>query len=199
LPLLAICLLSAAPVFADSTTTFTFTGTPGSIGPLNSFTASSLSLVATGYSSSGVTNDMWAKNNGPDQMGLGIANQATHEIAGTSIIQRNVANILAANPSVAAISMEIVAAGETYAVRGFNTEGVRGTLLAMNLTAPNVTLPDLGMLQYISISAMAPGDDSSTMSTCPQQPEPRLAPPPCFLIGLVALVGAGTLGKKLIA
>lgn len=194
--LLAICFLSAAPVFADSTTTFTFTSTPGNIGTTDTFTAGSLSLIATGYSASNVTVGMFAKNDAT-QMGLGLVNDIfnQNEISGASFIQLNLSNILAAGPSSISISMQSVTGADRYAISGSNTAGVMGTVLATDLTAASFTLPDLGF-QYISISAPAGNVLLHDVEVTTPTPEPSSAS--MLLLGLFALLSAGTLAKKLI-
>ena len=194
--LLAICFLSAVPVFADSTTTFTFTSTPGNIGTTDTFTAGSLSLIATGYSAPGVTVDMFAKSDAT-QMGLGLVNDIfnQNEISGAHFIQLNLSNILAAGPSSIFISMQSVTGADRYAIWGSNTAGVMGTLLATDLTAANFTLPDLGMFQYISISA--PAGNVLLHDVDVSTPEPDSAS--LLLLGFFTLVSAGTLAKKFMA
>jgi len=194
--LLAICFLSAAPVFADSTTTFTFTSTPGNIGTTDTFTAGSLSLIATGYSASNVTVGMFAKNDAT-QMGLGLVNDIfnQNEISGASFIQLNLSNILAAGASSIAISMDSVTGPDRYAIWGSKTAGEMGTLLATDLTAASFTLPDLGF-QYISISAPAGNVLLHDVEVTTPTPEPSSAS--MLLLGLFALLSAGTLAKKLI-
>lgn len=112
--------------------------------------------MATGYSAPGVTADMFAKSD-PSQMGLGLVNNMfnENEISGPHFIRLNLSNILAADPSSVAISMQSVTGTDRYAIWGSDTAGVMGTLLATDLTAASFTLPDLGMFQYISISAPA--------------------------------------------
>ena len=193
---LGVCVLSAAPVFADSTTTFTFIGTLGNIGPTDTFTAGSLSLVATGYSAPSMTADMWAKNLGPTEAGLGLAAEPQHEIAGTQFIQLNLTSILATNPSSVSLSVQSIQAGEAYNVWGSNAAGTLGTELGMNQTGATFTLPSLGSFDFISLSAASGNillDNVEVVNT----PEPSSAG--LLLFGLAALVGAGTLGKKLIA
>ena len=194
--LLAVYFLSTAPVFADSTTTFTFTGTVGNIGTTSTFTAGSLSLIATGYSAPGITVDMFAKSDAT-QMGLGLVNDifSENEISGGHFIQLNLSNILAASPSSIAISMQSVTGADRYAIWGSNAAGMMGTLLATDLTAASFTLPDLGMFQYISISA--PAGNVLLHDVDVSTPEPGSAS--LLLLGFIALVGAGTLGKKLVA
>ena len=194
--LLCVCLLSAAPVFADSTTTFTFTSTLGSIGTTDTFTSGGLSLVATGYSSPGVTTDMWAKNLGPDENGIGLTAGIVHEISGSMFIQLNLANILAASPSGITLSLGSIQSPDAYNVWGSNTAGTPGTLLASNQTGLSFPLADLGAFTYISISASAPTDsillDDVEVTTAPEPNSATL-----LLYGLMAFFGVGTLAKKL--
>jgi len=197
--LFGVCLVAATPVFADSTSTFAFVGTLGDIGKTDTFTSGSLSLVATGYSAQGATADMWAKSNGPTETGIGLASEIDHEISGTKFIQLNLTQILAANPTSIMLTIESIEEGEAYNVWGSNTAGTRGTLLASNQTSNKFTLPDLGTFNYISISAAL---DTSVFSNVliddldVTTPEPSSAS--LLLLGLVTLLGAGTLAKKLI-
>lgn len=198
LSFLAMCLFYAFPVIADSTATFTFGSTPGNIGPSDPFTAGSFSLVATGYSAPDVTSSMWDKTLGTYQMGnlgLGLAAGLQGEISGNFFIQLNLTQILAAHPASVALSVDSIEGADAYDVWGSNTLGTLGVLLASNQKETTFTLPDLGTYKYISISA-ADGnvllDDVDVIT-----PEPNSAI--LLLFGLVALVGAGTLGKKLIA
>ena len=201
--LLGVCLLAAVPVFADSTTTFTLVGTLGDIGSKDTFTSGSLSLVATGYSAPGMTADMWAKSEGPIETGIGLASEIDHEISGTKFIQLNLTQILAVHPYSVVLVIDSIEAGEGYSVWGSNTAGAgpTGTPLASNQTSNKFTLPDLGSFNYISISAATL--DPSVFSNVTLEdvdvttPEPSSAS--MLLLGLVALVSAGALGKKLIA
>jgi hypothetical protein len=199
--LLGVCLLSAAPVFADSTTTFTFIGTLGDLPSPTTFTAGSLSLVATGYlsggvSTPGVSTDMWAKNGGPNEQGLGIASEFQHEIAGTQFIQLDLTNILAANPSSIVLSVQSIQAGENYNVWASNSAGMLGTEIGMNQSGAtfNVLLPTGD--NFVSLAAGTGNILLDDVDVTTPTPEPSSAG--LLLFGLAALVGAGTLGKKFI-
>ena len=197
--LVGVCLLSAAPVFADSTT-LAFVGTLGDIGPTDTFTSGSLSLVATGYSAQGVTADMWAKNEGPIETGIGLASEIDHEISGTKFIQLNLTQILAVHPYSVVLVIDSIEAGEAYNVWGSNTAGQFGMPLASHQTSHTFTLSDLGHFNYISITTPS---DTSVFSNVTLEDVDVTTPEPSsaglLLWGLVALVSAGTLGKKLIA
>lgn len=196
---LGVCLLAAAPVFADSTTDFTFTGNLGDIGQSASFTAGSLSLTATGYSAPGMTADMWEKNLGPIETGIGLASEIDHEISGTRFIQLNLTKILAANPYSVVLVIDSIEAGEAYNVWGSNAAGTLGTSLASHQTSHTFTIPNLGSFDYISITAPS---DTSVFSNVTLEDVDVTTPEPSsaglLLLGLVTLLGAGTFGKKLL-
>jgi hypothetical protein len=202
--LFGVCLIAAAPVLADSTNTFTLVGKLGDIGKSDIFPSGSLSLVATGYSSTGGMADMWAKNDGPTETGIGLASEMHHEIAWNNFIQLNLTQILATHPTSIVLTIESIEAGEAYNVWGSNTPGDRGTSLASNQTNNKFTLPALGTFNYISISA-ATLDKSvwsdvliNDVAVTPDAATPEPSSASLLLLGLVTLLSAGTLAKKLI-
>ena len=199
--MLGVCFLTAAPVFADSTT-FAFVGTLGDIGSKDTFTSGGLSLVATGYSAPGMTADMWAKNESPIETGIGLASQIHHEISGNMFIQLNLTQILAVHPYSVVLVIDSIEAGEAYNVWGSTTAGQLGTMLASHQTSHTftLTLPDLGKFDYISITTPADTRVSSDVTledVDVKTPEPSSAS--MLLLGLFTLFSAGTLAKKFIA
>ena len=144
---------------------------------------------------------MWAKSDGPIETGIGLASEIHHEIAGANFIQLNLTQILAAHPTSIVLTIESIEAKEAYSVWGSNTAGDPGMLLAWNQTSNKFTLPSLGAFNYISTSAATL--DKSVLSEVliddvdVTTPEPSSAS--MLLLGLVTLLSAGTLAKKLTA
>jgi hypothetical protein len=205
--LLGICVLSTAPVCAD-THTFTFTSTLGDLGHTRNFTSGPLTLTATGWLTPGappiftVPGDLFAKS-GSNESGLGLALGPDHEIFGTGFIQLNLAALLASVPAPGevkgvSISMDSITLLDSYAIHGSNglAGGPLGTTITNFHTAPTFAIPtsDLGF-HWLNVSASSGTvllEDVEVTT-----PEPSSAG--LLLIGLGALVAAGTLGKKLIA
>jgi hypothetical protein len=222
--LLGICVLSAAPVFADQTFTFGFTSPLGNLGPSHTYTSGGLSLTASGWARAFFPNNLFAKSHGADEVGLGllggidneISNLPVHAPVGTAFVQLNIASMLAGlggrHLLGLSISMDSITERDGYSVLG----GVPGSGLGdisfvHGSMSPNFTVPISNFLPsgtcglagatpctFINITAGGNGqsvllDNVQVVTT----PEPSSAG--LLLIGLGALVAAGTLGKKLLA
>ena len=109
-------------------TTWTFSDGPNSI-TLWGFTG-----VGSG------TTDLWYKNDGGDETGMGLANDTVdHEILGSSFLEFTTAN-------VTTITVGSVQSGESWALYGSNSIGTRGTTLLASGTT-DVIPPGLILLQ----------------------------------------------------
>jgi hypothetical protein len=194
---LVVGLFAVVPVFADSTDSFTFTGTLGNVGPTETVTSGGASLTVTGYSAPGVTSNLFAKNEGPTEFGLGMASGADHEIAGSLTLQVDLQQILALHPSSITIGISSLQAGETYQIWGSNTAGTPGTLLASHQSGTTFNLTN-DQFRFITISS--PNASvllDSLVATVPSStstPEPGSAV--LLLFGLAGLAGIGALAKK---
>jgi hypothetical protein len=197
LTLVGASFFLALPVFADSTSSFTFTSTLGNIGSTDTFTSGSLSVVVTGYSAPSTTSNLYAKNEGPTEAGIGLASGEDHEITGSSFVQLNLQSILASQPSSVTVGIGSIQGGDNYQIWGSNTAGTPGTLLASNQTAGTFTLPDLGQYSYISIlspsgTVLLDGLTVGTGSTATPEPGSAML----LLFGLGALAGIAVVAKK---
>jgi hypothetical protein len=211
--LIGVCVLSAAPVFADSTSTqvtqITFLGLGlGDIGASDKFTGGPFTITASGFKkgpSLASPEDMFVKNNGPSELGLGLVGGDDHEISGDFFIQLNLRSILEASPSSLSLSLNSVQGADAYDVWGStracgtNCALGLGTLLGSHET--ETTFPITSRSDpFISITAadFSPTGgvllEDVTATTSIHTPEPSSAS--LLLIGLVALVGAGTIMRK---
>ena len=72
---------------ANITFNFLENGTNIDLGPSSTFTESGISLTASGFLTAGGATDLFAKNGGPVDIGLGINNESAHEINNSTFIQ----------------------------------------------------------------------------------------------------------------
>jgi hypothetical protein len=190
LALAAAGMACSLPAFADS-----FTAPGGNLGTSHTFTINGTSVTATGYSSTGVTTNLYFKNFGGDETGLGLAGSLENEISGTSFVQFGLNNSSFAGKG-ATLILGSVGAGESYSVYGSNVAGTQGTLLgsggSSNLT---FTLPTVQPYQYVSVSApkgnvLVQGVQTASIST----PEPGTV----FLLltGMLGMIGAAAFLRR---
>ena len=193
--LAAVLVFLAAPVFADTVDVFNFNQNLGDIGQTDLLKLGLVQFLISGFNTPGVAGDLWEKNLGPTEFGLGLMNQVDHEIGigGTDFAQLDISK-LAALKSVVSVSVGInsLQAGENYDIWGSNTAGSLGTLIAANQTDPNFTLP-LAPFQFISITAGS-GDvliDDVIVTTTPENSTAIF-----LFLGGVMLAGGSLLSKK---
>lgn len=198
--LFAVLLLFAVPAFADTFDTFNFNQNLGDIGKTDLLKLGLVQFLLSGFNSPGAAGDLWEKNLGPTEFGLGLMDQVDHEIGigGTDFVQLDISK-LTANLSVKSITLGInsIQQGEDYDVWGSNTAGTLGTLIAANQTDPNFTLP-LAPFQFISITAGS-GDVLISSAIVDVTPTPEPGTGFTFLIGGALLATGTLLRKKLLA
>jgi len=194
-------LFFAAPVFADSTSSgsFNFTSTLGTLGTTNTLTSGSFSVVATGYAAPGMTTDLYAKNDGPNEIGMGLATGMDHEIGGTQFIQLNLTQILSTNPTSVMLGVGSIQFPDTYQIWGSNTAGALGTMLATNQSSFTFDLSSFGKYDYISVTS--PTGTVLIDGLTVNQPLSQSTSEPnaaiLVLAGLAALASIRLAGKKL--
>jgi hypothetical protein len=122
-------LLGLAGMANAATITWTFTGANTDLGTTANFTSGGITIQASGFTSNGVAGDLYGKNLGGDEVGLGMNADPTgnHEIYfGTDFIQLDLTNVLAQHVGNLQIAMDSSTGGETWRV--YNTSSA-GTLV----------------------------------------------------------------------
>ena len=137
--LIAVLALIASPALADSVGDFSFIPILGDLGTSRTFTAGTFSLTANGFNGTLATN-MWAKNEGPTEFGLGLATGVDREISNDDFVQLNLTPILALNPSAVSLGINSIQGSDSYNIWGSNTAGSLGVLLATNQTSSTFNL-----------------------------------------------------------
>lgn len=183
----AFCL----PALADS-----FAAGTGSLGTSHTFVVNGSSITATGYSSSGVTRNLYFKNGGGDETGLGLAGMTANEIGGTGFVQFGLGSFLSGRSGATQFTLGSVEAGERYSVYGSNVAGSEGTLIGGGGAANTTfTLPATSY-QYISVGAPSGNVLVQGIQTTDSVSVPE--PGAIFLLftGLIAMLGAGALLRR---
>lgn len=153
--LIASAALAMAGAAKAGPVTFVFGPPAGNLTNTHTYTdgGSGLSIVAKGFDGVGGTADLYGKNDGGDEIGLGLANDPTgdHEIHnGSGFVQLDVTDLLGkVDPLATFFSTGSTSDGEEWAVYGSNTSGSHG-LVAL-LTGTNEAshlLPSLGTYDY---------------------------------------------------
>jgi hypothetical protein len=152
LALVVACV--AAPASA-ATVTFNFGLPSGDLGTSHTYidAGSGLSIVATGYDATGKLTDLFGKNNGDDEVGLGLKNDPTgdNEIHFQSgFVQLDVSALIGkVKPMSTFFSTNSTTEGEEWGVYGSNTAGsFSGMPLLTGTTETVKPVPDLGMFKY---------------------------------------------------
>jgi PEP-CTERM motif len=123
----ATALATSSAALADPT--FNFGSNTGNLGTTETYTNGSLTVTATGYSAPNVTTDLYGKNFGGDEVGIGLAADPTgqNEIygPGTAFVQLDVSALLNQIGGLD-FAMNSTTLGEEWAVFGSNTAGAGG-------------------------------------------------------------------------
>jgi hypothetical protein len=183
------------PAFADSVN---FAASTGNMGSSHIFTVKGGNITATGYSNTGVTSNLYFKNNGGDETGLGLAGMPANEISGTGFVQFGFGSFPTGANGATQLQLGSVESGESYNVYGSNIAGTQGTLLGSGNSAQTTfTLPTSQPYQYVSVSApkgnvLVQGIQAATSAV--SVPEPGIL----FLLltGMLGMIGAAALLRR---
>jgi len=133
------------------------------------FTVSGYTITAYGYDNNagtGTLHQLFYKNAGADEIGLGLTNVTNNELQVNSngdplqFIQLNLTSILAAGFTNGKIEIGSVQSGELFNLYGSNTQGLLG--IKLNATPYDsskddvfVSVPNFGTYKFISVVAAA--------------------------------------------
>jgi hypothetical protein len=132
----------------------------------NPYTQSSNTIIATGWdnvSGSDTLHELFFKNAGSDEIGLGLNNTHDNELQVTNgvpdnYIQLDLRSILSHGFTSGKIEVGSVQPGESFSLWGSSSAGTLGTLLGTfgsSLDDQFVSVPNFGSYGYISIAAAA--------------------------------------------
>jgi hypothetical protein len=194
LALLSIAtLVLCAASFADTSFDFSTKGVGDLGSAVETFTgAGGGSITLWGFSATGVSTtgnvNLWFKNDGGDETGLGLKNDTVdHEIMGTSFIQFTALGITS-------VAIGSVQSGESFQLYGSNTLGTLGTAIGSLGTADGtVSLPPIdGGFKYVSVFSPAGNVLLDNATFIPAVPEPSTT---AFILTL-GLVGLFEVGRR---
>jgi hypothetical protein len=102
-----------------------FSANTGNLGTTESYVSGGISITAAGFSSSSFNHptDLFGKNNGSDEKGLGLTDDPSHEneISGTNLIRIDFSNARSAGITGFSFSMNSSTGGEDWIVYGSNS------------------------------------------------------------------------------
>jgi hypothetical protein len=172
--LITICGLCVIAAFSAraTVTTVTWDLNPslanGAVGSASQvFTSQGFSITAAGFDHTGSSNDpsheLFFKNGGADETGLGLVNTAHNElqVAGdgspANYIQLDLHSILAAGFTNGKIEVGSVQSGESFVLYGSNKLGTLGAQIGgiFDSNSDNlfVSVPNFGSFKFLSIAA----------------------------------------------
>ncbi len=158
-------------------------------GDPTTITASIVTPALTSY-------QLFEKNNGGDESGLGIARLLDNEIGTNSIVKVDLSNLLALNPTSVSITLESNTDGEAGIVEYGNTTTGELTISNENAHALNVAaLTAAG--GYIEVHASGPEDANILIGNiAATTPDPTPEPANAALVGFGLLAASGCLIRR---
>jgi hypothetical protein len=157
LAITAAFLFAAALPSRAASVVFLLNTPNGDMGTSNTFNRNGVRIVAYSDSISGnFQPDLYGKNGGTNETGLGLTHDVDHEINSSDFVQMDFADPLTLHVQEVQFEMGSVQAGEGWSLYGSHTSGVLGTdLLDSTINGQLVSLPDWGVYRYYSWTATA--------------------------------------------
>lgn len=147
------------------TWTFLENGTGVNLGSTSIFVESGFSLEARGYLIAGGTAELWGKNDGAGEMGLGMVNDlgGDHEIDKLHFAQID-SHLSPSGVTNSLMLGSVQGADEKAAVYGSNAWGTLGTLLTTWDSNGNVDLSSwLGTYEFFSVTTIGANANANVL------------------------------------
>ena len=179
LKLTTAAIVGAAMLLATTTwantdpITWNFDSPTGMLGTSQTYTAGGITLTAYGFSNMNSPTDLYGKNLGTGEQGLGIAGLPQNEIGGSGFVQVNLSPLFPQFSS-GMLSIGSVQPGENYDIWVSNTLGVLGTEIIVNGTGNDTQIPInfVDGSPYLGISAGSSGNVLLSTLSVTSTPEP---------------------------
>lgn len=187
---LASLLLCLATPLSANVLLYNFDSPTGTLGTSQTYTNNGLTITAYGFNSSSSPTALFGKNDGGDEVGLGIAGGTDNEIEPNNFIQLDLSQIFAQNPGGINMAFGSVQSGESWKLFASNTLGSLGTLIQTGTTDfPNtVALASISGYKYLGIQA-GTGDVLISTLSVP-------VPEPATLLILGSTLGLAALRRR---
>lgn len=166
----------ASPAYAATTINF---GTPsGNLGTTETYTAGGFTIVASGFDQNNVATDLYGKNAGANEIGLGLANDPSgqHEIYfGKGFVQIDVSQLFGKVSNISFFTNSTTQ-GEQWSIFGSNIAGsYSGPALLSGTNQSTANLPGFGSYKFYDfVSTSQSGGKNFLLSglTITAVPEP---------------------------
>jgi hypothetical protein len=214
LALCAVAVMALTVGLAQATTfTWNFSQPPGDVGPTHTYTSTpgSITIDASGWSTSTaftsgssytlnspIATDLFGKNAGLGETGLGLAKFSDVEIVPATLVQLDLLNLQTANLTNLTMTIGSVQTGEAFAVFDSDTSaanGAVGTLLKEGVGGNTQTFTILGPVsnldRFVWITAISGNVLLDNGLSATSVPEPATL----LMVGL-GLVGLAGIRRK---